>query len=106
MLKVCKILTPNEWAIAQDQPAYSGTPLDEKDGFIHLSTPEQVTATLQRFFPDIAAVVILTINGDHLGEKLKFEENHGKSFPHLYGKLPISAVTGIEYRRCREGWTI
>lgn len=106
MLKVCKILTPNEWAIAQDQQAYSGTALDVEDGFIHLSTPEQVTATLKRFFVDASAVVILTINGDHLGKELKFEENHGQRFPHLYGKLPISAVTGIEYRRCREGWSI
>lgn len=103
-MNVCKILTPDQWNDIQGQVHFPGTPLDQADGFIHLSTPEQVAGTLQRFYADTPAVIVLTIDCDLLGDGLKLEEAHGQRFPHFYGALPLSAVIRAEERQRGTGW--
>lgn len=96
---VCKILTPDEWNDIQGLVHFRGSAMDQADGFIHLSTPEQVAGTLQRFYADTPAVIILTIDSNLLDDKLKLEESHGQRFPHYYGALPLSAVIRVEERQ-------
>ncbi|KAH6574208.1 hypothetical protein BASA50_006913 [Batrachochytrium salamandrivorans] len=71
-----KILTTSEYEAIQpliskaegqsdhhiSAPRWSGTALDLKDGFVHLSAPWQALATAKRFFGDVDSLVLLEID--------------------------------------------
>lgn len=64
------------------------TPLDEKDGFVHMSTSKQVPGTLNRFFADHDEVVLLKMDYKRLTawKDVRWEgTSSGQTFPHLYG---------------------
>jgi len=44
-----KVLTADEWAALSAGP-FHGAPIDQADGFIHLSTASQLTETVDRHF--------------------------------------------------------
>ncbi|GAA3298813.1 DUF952 domain-containing protein [Dactylosporangium vinaceum] len=90
---VYKILLPAEWAAFQRAGTFTGSPLDRADGFIHLSTAEQVHTTATRFFADEPALVVLSIATEPFGEAIRWESNKHGTFPHLYSQLPASAVS-------------
>ena len=79
--------------LAADQ--FAGSAVDRRDGFIHLSTREQVPGTIAAHFPNCGGeLVILEIDAASLGDKLHWERSRGGAlFPHLYGVLPVAAVT-------------
>ena len=86
---VYKILTSQEWEMAKLQDLYEGTTLDQKDGFIHLSTKEQLVDTLALYFHNQAQLSLLSFLAADL-ENLKWEKSRdNQDFPHLYAKLPI-----------------
>ena len=86
---VYKILTSQEWEMAKLQDLYEGTTLDQKDGFIHLSTKEQLVDTLALYFRNQAQLSLLSFLVEDL-ESLKWEKSRDhQDFPHLYAKLPI-----------------
>ncbi|MDI9871771.1 DUF952 domain-containing protein [Flectobacillus roseus] len=90
------IVTPEWWAKFEGLSHYESETLAQET-FIHFSTPEQVEGTLNRFFVGFPRLILLHINQDLLEAELKFESagDHGV-FPHLYGKLNMSAVTQVE----------
>jgi uncharacterized protein (DUF952 family) len=89
-----KILTADQWQQFQTDGAFAGAPVDLADGYIHMSTAEQVDETLARHFAGQTGLVIVSIDLDTLGDALKWELSRGGAlFPHYYGKLPMSAVT-------------
>lgn len=91
--KIYKILRPGEWAGAQARRAFSGSPDDVRDGFIHFSTREQLEETIARHFAGERDLVVLEVEAAALGENLKWEPSRGGAlFPHLYGELPLTAV--------------
>ncbi|KAL6711570.1 hypothetical protein ACN47E_004504 [Coniothyrium glycines] len=76
--------------------------LDRNDGYIHLSTSEQVPGTADKFFSNVAELWLLRIKYDVLAAgtdgngngsvnvaaqtaELRWEENARGSFAHLYG---------------------
>jgi uncharacterized protein (DUF952 family) len=69
----------------------------EAEGFIHLSTAEQLEATTRRHYAGRADLRLLTIDRSRLGDlQLRWEEApHGEIYPHLYGPLPVTAVSGV-----------
>ncbi|PWZ02627.1 hypothetical protein BCV70DRAFT_196867 [Testicularia cyperi] len=91
-----KILTPQEKA---DMPGtgWAGTALDTKDGFIHLSSADQLPGTLERFFSQqsgcgdtLFIYVFKRSNADRQREspiKLQFDPAIGTVFGHIYGKI-------------------
>lgn len=84
----------DEWRAAQEEGVYRGEPMDRRDGFIHLSTRAQLAETAALHFEEAQDLVLLTIDAGALGRWLKWEPSRGaKLFPHLYGNLPLSAVT-------------
>ena len=88
-----KILTADQWQQFQTDGAFSGAPVDLADGYIHMSTAEQLDETLAKHFAGQSGLVIATIDLDVLGEALKWEPSRGGAlFPHCYGTLPMSAV--------------
>jgi uncharacterized protein (DUF952 family) len=90
---VYKICTAMEWREAERVGVYQGSELDARDGFIHLSTGEQVADTAARHFAQQSDLVLLSIDTTALGDRLKWEPSRGGAlFPHLYGELPLQAV--------------
>jgi uncharacterized protein (DUF952 family) len=80
----------------QVRGAFPGSPDDVRDGFIHLSTCEQLDATIERHFAGERELVVLEIDAAALSADLRWEPSRGGAlFPHLYAELPMSAVAGV-----------
>ena len=80
-----------DWAAAPGDYRVStlGLTLDEV-GFIHASYLEQVADTAERFYRDEPGELIVLVIDD---DGLDVREEGG--FPHLYGPLPVAAVTTV-----------
>ena len=51
----------------------------------------------EKHFAGQDSLVLVSIDADALGTALKWEASRGGAlFPHLYGDLPLSAVTKVE----------
>jgi uncharacterized protein (DUF952 family) len=80
----------------QARGAFPGSPDDVRDGFIHLSTREQLDTTIERHFAGERELVVLEIDAAALSADLRWEPSRGGAlFPHLYAELPMSAVAGV-----------
>jgi uncharacterized protein (DUF952 family) len=91
-----KVLRVVEWQAAEQAGRFAGSPDDRRDGFIHLSTAEQVRATVAKHFVSEDYLVLAAVDPDALGERLRWEVSRGGTlFPHLYGELPLTAVIGL-----------
>lgn len=81
------------WHAALAAGSYTGSALDLADGFIHLSTAQQVRETALKWFAGRTDLVLAQIDLVPLGATVKFEPSRGgELFPHIYGPLPASAV--------------
>ena len=88
-----KVLRASEWREAQTQGVVAGCADDLRDGFIHLSTRDQLAGTLLRHFAGETGLIALEIAADRLGTGLKWEPSRdGALFPHLYDVLPLDAI--------------
>ena len=104
---------PDEWIRAFDDGTYRmstrGLSLDEV-GFIHCSHREQVEATANTFYADVEHLVLLTIDPDRVDADIVEEPPEPGSelrFPHIYGDLPIHAVTTATlWTRGDGGWSL
>ncbi len=67
------------------------------EGFIHLSTAEQVLIPANERFHGQTDLVLLVIEVERLTDRVLYEDcyDSGMAFPHLYGPLPRSAVTAV-----------
>lgn len=96
MSRIYKLLTREAWETALADGVFRGSPVDLADGFIHFSAADQAQETARRHFAGQADLVLLTIEAESLGDGLRWEPSRGEAlFPHLYGVLPISLVTGL-----------
>jgi len=87
-----KVLTAEQWA-ALDADTFDGAPVDQADGYIHLSTAAQVTETVDRHFRDQRELFIAAIDLATLGDAVRWERSrHGQLFPHVYARLPRKSV--------------
>ena len=85
-----KILSEADWQNAQT-PGYTMTPLDEGDGFVHLSTREQLEETLTLHYRGAHNVHLLEFAIADLGANVLWEPSRGgQMFPHLYDKLYLA----------------
>jgi beta-hydroxylase len=88
-----KILTADEWSEWQETGWFTGSSADKRDGFIHLSSREQVPMTLERHFAGQQNLILAEIDLHALGTAIKWEVSRGgQVFPHSYGPIPRSAV--------------
>jgi uncharacterized protein (DUF952 family) len=91
-----KILTADQWAIFQQAGIFAGAPIDLADGYIHLSTADQLGETLSKHFAGQADLVIAEIDLAALGDAVRWEVSRGGAlFPHIYADLPLSAVLSV-----------
>jgi uncharacterized protein (DUF952 family) len=74
-----------------------------REGFIHLSSAEQVGPTYGRYYSGRTDLVRLTVDESHesVAPHLIWESLvGGELFPHLYVRLAVEAVSEVE-----PGWT-
>lgn len=91
-MKIYKILVAADWREAHAVVPWSDD--DRRDGFMHLSTAAQVLETARRHFAGKGGLVALEIDEAAVEGALRYEESRGGAlFPHLYGEVPVSAVT-------------
>jgi uncharacterized protein (DUF952 family) len=94
-----KVLTKNEWSIAQKSGLIE-VEIDQKDGFIHLSTARQLPGTLSLYFADYDSLFLLKLNLSQRAEGLVYEapsasSGRGGLFPHLYSELGIDQIAQV-----------
>lgn len=88
-----KIIDAADWDAAQVAGAYAGSAVDLADGYIHMSTADQLAETAQKHYAGRTGLVLLTVDLEALGPDLVWEPSRGGAlFPHLYASLPVSAV--------------
>ncbi|KUO52087.1 MAG: hypothetical protein APF82_03440 [Sphingomonadales bacterium BRH_c42] len=75
------------------QQVFHGAPVDLADGFIHLSTDEQLRGTLDKHFTGQENLYLARIDLAALGSDVRWEPARGGAlFPHIYGPMPLTAV--------------
>jgi uncharacterized protein (DUF952 family) len=88
-----KILTAAQWAQFSADGVFRGAPVDLADGYIHLSTAQQLDETLSKHFAGQSDLVILSVDLAQLGDAVRWEVSRGGAlFPHIYADLPLTAV--------------
>ena len=91
-----KIMSRQDWEAAQANGLYEGSEVDRRDGFIHLSASHQVRATAQKHFSGKADLLLVSVVEEALGQSLKWEVSRGGDlFPHIYGILPLDAISEV-----------
>jgi uncharacterized protein (DUF952 family) len=85
-----------DWRAAESAGAYTGSADDTRDGFLHLSTAEQVRESARKHRAGERDLWLVAVDPAALGPALRWEPASGGRrpglFPHLYGPLPVSAV--------------
>lgn len=88
-----KVLTADQWAGFEADGVFAGAPVDLADGYIHLSTAEQVTETVDRHFAGQGDLHVCAVDLSAVASAVCWEPSRGGAlFPHLYAPLPISAI--------------
>jgi uncharacterized protein (DUF952 family) len=84
-----------EWAQALRSGSYErstrGQSLAEV-GFMHCSYPDQLAGVAAAFYADADDLVLLRIDPARVPAEIRVEDG----FPHIYGPLPVAAVTAAE----------
>lgn len=84
---VYRLLTRSEWSSALSKQRYLPTALDQRDGFIHLSTLQQSLATARLHFARATELLLCQLNAAALWPHLRWEAveaRGGALFPHYY----------------------
>lgn len=91
-----KILTPDQ-AEALRQGTFIGAPVDQQDGYIHLSTAEQLPETLAKHFAGQTALWLAAVDLDKCDATVRWEVSRNKQlFPHLYSAITMALVVALE----------
>jgi uncharacterized protein (DUF952 family) len=66
-------------------------------GFIHCSLRHQVRGVAEAIYGDAHDLVVLVIDSARLAVPVKYEAAMpgAEAFPHIYGALPVDAVTDV-----------
>lgn len=90
---VFHIVLAAEWREARSRGVYEGSALCRRDGFIHMSTREQVPGTLARFFKGRDDIVLLALDTAVIADRLRWDDVPGAGvFPHYYGALATTRI--------------
>ncbi len=94
---IYKIAPEALWRQAEANGSFTGAPIDVADGFIHFSTAGQARETAAKHFDGQTNLLLIAIDGNRLGEALKYEVSRGGAlFPHLYAPLGLDAVLWVK----------
>jgi glutathione S-transferase len=107
------LAVPEEWAEATAIGAYEFSTRGlsvEQVGFVHCSYGHQLAGVASRFYGDCPQVLVLVLNAEVLAShglrivKEPAAENATELFPHLFGPIPLDAVSEVRpWNREAEG---
>ena len=101
-----KVLTADQMR-ALEADAFEGAPIDQADGYIHLSTRDQLTETVDRHFAGQAELWVAAVDLAALGDSVRWEESRGGAlFPHIYGAMPLKVVIAYGGLERDDGGTV
>lgn len=96
---IYRVVSGDDWALAQIEGAVPLGGSDERSGFVHLSAATELEGTAIRYFTPEEEPVALEIEVESLGEGLRWEaveSRGGALFPHLYGgRIPLGSVRSL-----------
>ena len=87
--KIYKICQIQEWQSACITGIYNGSQVDLKDGFIHFSTQQQLSATARKHFQGQKNLILVEFDTKNLALTWELSRS-GELFPHLYHELSIA----------------
>lgn len=97
---IYKICSRALWDETFKTGVFPGMPIDVVDGYVHFSTAEQQAETARKYFTGQTDLMLLTVESDGLGERLRFEPSSSGTrpglFPHLYGTLKLTDIISAE----------
>lgn len=94
---IYKVIDKDDWAAAKAVGEFAGAAIDIKDGYIHLSTADQVVETVKKHFGGQDNLLLLSVATAGMGDDLKWETSRNDQlFPHLYRPLVVADVTAEE----------
>ena len=91
--RLCHIVERERWESFADADEYTHPTLDEQ-GFVHLSAPRQVPGVARSNFPEADDPVVLVLDRERL-DGVKYEEQPGGGYAHVYGPIPTDAVVDV-----------
>ena len=97
-----------DWSkVADDATAVYTDPSLEAEGFIHCSTTEQILIPANERFAGRTDLVLLVIDLANVPSETIFEDCYesGHAFPHIYGPIPVAAVTDVVPFPCQADGT-
>ncbi len=96
MSTIYHLTTQAEWEASRETPEHRAESLVE-EGFIHCSQDQdQMLRVANRLFIGQPNLIALIVDTDLLSSPLKREPSRsGEIYPHIYGPLNTSAVTGV-----------
>ena len=93
-IQVYRILRESEWLEMAASGVFHGADADRRDGYIHLSSRDQLAGTIATHFDGVRDLVVLEVDASAIASALRWERSRGGDlFPHLYGALPLHAVS-------------
>lgn len=93
---IYRLVVGADWRRAQQAGFVAYQALDQKDGFLHLSTHAQVLQTAARYYQGVDDLFALEVRYADVKDLVKFEPSSGGAlFPHLYGRLPLAAIQRV-----------
>lgn len=94
---VYRLASLAEWRAAQESGLVPLREIDERDGYVHLSTRDQAVETANLHFAGARDLVALEIPLAPIAAEVRFElaPKRGEAFPHLYGRLRCADVRRV-----------
>ena len=89
-----RIAEMRDWEAAQASGSFASADLTA-EGFIHCCTAQQLTAVANRYYQGREDLLLLEIDATQIDIPITWEDltNAGQLFPHVYGHIPLAAVT-------------
>lgn len=94
---IYKVTTAALWAQANRTGYLANSPIDNSDGFMHLSSSDQLAETLRLHFAGQSDLVLVAVKVASVDADLKWEASRGGAlFPHLFGRLSLKSIAWSE----------
>ena len=93
---VYRVISGEDWEVAQRTGVVPRCGADDRDGFVHLSTADTMLETANLYFKPEEAPLIIEVLTSELGVALRWEtvaSRGDQAFPHLYASgIPYQAI--------------
>ena len=89
-MRIYRLITTQDWALAQTVGSLTPNDADKASGFMHFSPAAEVAETARRYFNANSPPLVLELDSEDFGQDLKMEcvpSRNNVAFPHYFGSL-------------------